>query len=55
MTAADLLTIGFERCGDALRAPDGSSVTLTALDVRCYRLVITLPSAADVSVEGRRA
>jgi len=44
VTADHLIAIGFERCGDELRAPGGARVSLTALDGRCYRLSITLPN-----------
>jgi hypothetical protein len=49
LTRDTLLALGFERRGDVLRAPAGSSVTLTLTDQLYYKLAITLPAGDVVS------
>jgi hypothetical protein len=49
MTIDDLRALGFEQRGGALRAPAGTGVNLTALDGRCFRVTIELPTGGTVS------
>jgi hypothetical protein len=49
VTVDDLVALGFEDRGGNLLAPAGTGVSLTALDGRCFRVSIALPTGDAVT------